>query len=89
MLGMRLQSGAAEWLNQCARMQSSSLSTTDYLLLRVNGRLRAETPFSCNSIKHNQAYSDYKHSLTFCIWHYVVTATKPVHRFQIRPIVHN
>jgi len=37
----------------------------------------------------NQAYSKYKHSLTFRIRRYVVIATKPVHRLQIRPIVHN
>jgi len=36
-----------------------------------------------------QAYSKYKHLLTFHILHYVVTATKPVHQSQIRPIVHN
>jgi len=29
------------------------------------------------------------HSLTFRVRRYVVTATKPVHRLQIRPIVHN
>ena len=86
---MRLLAGAEESLNQCARMQSSTLSTTDSRLLRVNGRFLAETPFFWNSTKHNQAYSEYKHSLTFCIRHYVVTATKPVHQLQIRPTVHN
>jgi len=34
---------------------------------------------------YNQAYSQYKHSLTFR----VVKATKPVHRLQIRPTVNN
>jgi len=37
----------------------------------------------------NQALSEYKHSMTFCIRRYVAVATKPVHRLQIRPIVHN
>jgi len=37
----------------------------------------------------NQAYSEYRHSLTFRVRLYVVIATKPVHRLQIRPIVHN
>jgi len=32
--------------------------------------------------------SEYKHTLTFRVWRYVVTATKPVHRLQIRPTVH-
>jgi len=36
-----------------------------------------------------QAQNEYKHSLTFRVWHHVVIATKPVHRLQIRPIVHN
>ena len=31
----------------------------------------------------------YKHSLTFRVRRYVVIATKPVHRLQIRPIVQN
>jgi len=35
------------------------------------------------------AYSEYKHSLTFRVQCYVVIATKPVHRLQIRLIVHN
>jgi len=30
-----------------------------------------------------------KHSLTFRVRRYVVIATKPVHRLQIRPIVDN
>jgi len=37
----------------------------------------------------NQAYSEYKHSLTFRVRQSVVTATKPVHRLQICQIVHN
>jgi len=32
------------------------------------------------------AYSEYEHSLTFRVRRYVVIATKPVHRLQIRPI---
>ena len=36
----------------------------------------------------NQEYSQYEHSLTFRVRRYVVVATKPVHRLQIRPIVH-
>jgi len=36
----------------------------------------------------NQAQSMYKHSLTFCIWRYVVIATKPAQRLQIRPRLH-
>jgi len=42
-------------------------------------------------IKH-QAYSEYKHSLTFRVRRYRcydVIATKSMHRLQIRPIVHN
>jgi len=37
---------------------------------------------------YNQAQSEYKHSLTFCIQRYVVIATKPVHQLQVHPIVH-
>jgi len=37
----------------------------------------------------NQAQSEYKHSLTFRVRRYVVRATKPIHRLQIRPILHN
>ena len=37
----------------------------------------------------NQAYSEYKHSLTFRVRRYVVIATKLVHQLQIRSIVHN
>jgi len=36
----------------------------------------------------NQAQNEYKHSLTFLVRSYVVIATKPVHRLQIRPMVH-
>jgi len=36
---------------------------------------------------NNQAQSEYKHSLTFCVRRYVVIAMKPVHRLQICPIV--
>jgi len=45
----------------------------------------------CKTYGHqvNQAYSEYKHSLTFRVRRYVVIATKPVHRLQIRQIVHN
>jgi len=32
---------------------------------------------------------DYMHSLTFHVRHYVVIATKPVHRLQICPTMHN
>jgi len=35
------------------------------------------------------AYSEFKHSLKFRVRRYVVIATKPVHRLQIHPIVHN
>jgi len=37
----------------------------------------------------NQAQSEYKYLLTFRARRYVVIATKPVHRLQICPIVHN
>jgi len=37
----------------------------------------------------NQAQSEYKHSLTFRVWRYVVIATKPVQRLQMRHTVHN
>jgi len=37
----------------------------------------------------NHAESKYKHSLTFRVWRYVVIATKPVHKLQIRPTLHN
>ena len=36
----------------------------------------------------NQAQNEHKHSLTFHVRHYVVTAMKPVHRLQICPILH-
>jgi len=46
------------------------------------------------NISSNQAQSEYKHSLTFCVRRYGVRrydviATKPVHRLQILPIMHN
>jgi len=37
----------------------------------------------------NQAYSEYKHLLTFRIRRYVVIATKPVHQLQICPTMQN
>jgi len=37
----------------------------------------------------NKAQSEHKHSLTFRVRRYVVIATKPVHRLQIRATVHN
>jgi len=37
----------------------------------------------------NQAYSEYKHSLTFRVRRYAAIATKPVHQLQIWPVVHN
>jgi len=37
----------------------------------------------------NQAYSEYKHSLAFRFRHYVVRATKPMYRLQMRQMVHN
>jgi len=49
------------------------------LLLRTYARLYIYK--SC--VEH------YKHSLTFRVRRCVVIATKPVHRLQIRPIVHN
>jgi len=39
--------------------------------------------------KVNQAYSEDKHSLTFRVRRYFVTAMKPVHLLQIRSIMHN
>jgi len=36
-----------------------------------------------------QGYSEYKHSLTFRVWRYVAIVVKPMHRLQIRPILHN
>ena len=41
------------------------------------------------SNNNNQAEIEYKHSLAFRVRRYVVIATKPVHRLQIRPIMHN
>jgi len=35
--------------------------------------------------KLNQAWREYKHSLTFRVRRYVVIATQPVHRLQIHP----
>ena len=37
----------------------------------------------------NEAYNEYKHSLTFRARHCVVIATKSVHRLQIRSTVYN
>jgi len=37
----------------------------------------------------NQPESEYKHSLTVRVRRYVVIATKPLHRLQIRRTVHN
>jgi len=39
--------------------------------------------------KYNQVQCEYKHLLTFRVRRYVVIATKPVHRLQIRTIVRN
>jgi len=35
------------------------------------------------------SHTVYKRSLTFRVQRYVVIAMKPVHRLQIRPILHN
>jgi len=40
-------------------------------------------------IINNKPGIEYEHSLTFRVRRYVVIATKPVHRLQIRPVVHN
>jgi len=37
----------------------------------------------------DRVQSEYKHSLTFRVPRYVVTAMKPMHRLQIHPTVHN
>jgi len=50
---------------------------------------RCTCPFKSFENILNQAYSEYKHSLTFRVRRYVVTSTKPVHWSQIRPTVHN
>jgi len=43
-----------------------------------------------NIITINKAYSDYKHVLANILRsHFVAIATQPVHRLQIRPILHN
>ena len=47
---------------------------------------------ACSSVQHSlqhQAKIEYKHSLTFRVRSCVVIATKPAHRLQIRPTVHN
>ena len=54
--------------------------TIDHTVLPVHTRL-------CTYGTRHRA-STY-HSLTFSVRHYVVIATKPVHRLQNRPIVHN
>jgi len=46
--------------------------------------LQTQSPADQLLDKHNQAQSEYKHSLTSRVRRYVVTATKPVHRMQIR-----
>ena len=51
------------------------------------GRIYARTAMQPNN--DNQAYSEYKHSLTSRVRRYVVTATKAVHQVQIRPIMRN
>jgi len=48
--------------------------------------------FTCNSLPDdfNQALREYKHVLAnISRSRYVAIATQPVHRLQIRPIVHN
>jgi len=45
--------------------------------------------FRCILYLLNHARSDYEHWLIFRVRRCVVTATKPVHRLQIRPVVHN
>ena len=44
--------------------------------------------FVCNYVL-TRHMSEYKHLLTFVVRRYVVIATKPAHRLQIIPIVHN
>jgi len=41
------------------------------------------------AVIHIKPESEYKYSLAFRVRRYVVIATKPVHRLQIRPMVHN
>jgi len=89
--------------------QISWKSTQNFLYYPANRQtdkthVKTWLPPSCGQVTtyHNQAYSEYKHSLTFRVRHYVIVATKsmhwlryvviaskPVHRLQICPIVHN
>jgi len=52
-------------------------------------RSRRVNSYSRTACKGNQAWSKYKHSLIFRVQCYVALATKPMHRLQIRPIMHN
>ena len=54
----------------------------------LNGRLNTKMVYSRTVTSANE-YKDLLQSLTFRVRPYVVIATKSVHRFQVRPIVHN
>jgi len=59
------------------------------LQLNINSLDTVYSCIHCIASTLNQAPREYKHSLTFRVRRYVVVTTKPVHRLQIRPIVHN
>ena len=75
------------WIGSYGKMATKNI----YFCNHYNGTVLYVIPTSLVhiSVKCNQALSEYKHSLTFRVRRYVVIATKPVHRLQIRATVHN
>ena len=58
---------------------------------QTDTQMRVTTIHFASSTTHakcNQAQSEYKHSLTFCVLRYVVIAMKPMQQLQIHPIEH-
>jgi len=70
---------------QIDRMTNTDRQTTT--LSVTIGRIYVCSTVMQPNNNNNQAQSEYKHSLTFCVRRYVVIAMKPVHRLQICPIV--
>jgi len=70
--------------NKLMIIKSTQKYKTQTIPALTNGTCR--TP---RTLDQSQAYSEYKHSLTFHIRRYVVIATQPVHQLQIHSVVHN
>ena len=69
--------------------QDRSAIPTDRYTNSTSGLMNSFLTIKTIQVTGKWAQSEYKHSLTFCIRHYIVIATKPMHRLQIHPSVHN